>query len=244
MPVKIVNLGCGSQTSFHSDVVNVDWSALLRLRRHRVLQLFAPLLVRGDRYERYKKLPANILVHDISKGLPFPTGTIDAIFHSHFLEHLDRDAARRFLLETRRVLKPGGIQRIVVPDFAKVCIAYVNHIEEAEQDEIEAKSHDRYIARILEQSVRREAYGTRQQKWLRRKVETWLLGDARRRGETHQWGYDRVNLPSLLLDTGYSAVTIKGFNDSAIRSWTTYHLEENRAGEEYKPESLYVEAVK
>ena len=42
---------------------------------------------------------------------------------------------------------------------------------------------------------------------LRRKLETLFVGDARRRGETHQWMYDRINLPGLLQEIGFKHVT-------------------------------------
>jgi predicted SAM-dependent methyltransferase len=40
----------------------------------------------------------------------------DFIYSSHFLEHLDRKSGRKLLEECLRVLKPGGIIRIGVPD--------------------------------------------------------------------------------------------------------------------------------
>ena len=40
----------------------------------------------------------------------------DCIFSSHFLEHLFRKDADHLLRECYRVLKPGGILRISVPD--------------------------------------------------------------------------------------------------------------------------------
>jgi predicted SAM-dependent methyltransferase len=58
---------------------------------------------------------------DLSTGIPFPTSSVDAIFHEHMLEHLSlRDG---FLLarECLRVLAPGGVLRIGVPD-AGLCI--------------------------------------------------------------------------------------------------------------------------
>jgi hypothetical protein len=41
---------------------------------------------------------------------------------------------------------------------------------------------------------------------MRRWLENRLLGDARHRGETHQWAYDRHTLTAKLQRTGYSAV--------------------------------------
>ncbi|CAA9217761.1 MAG: hypothetical protein AVDCRST_MAG93-305, partial [uncultured Chloroflexia bacterium] len=56
--------------------------------------------------------------------LHYEDGTVDILYSSHMLEHLDRDSARRFLHEAYRVLKPGGAIRIVVPDFALLIDRY------------------------------------------------------------------------------------------------------------------------
>jgi len=41
------------------------------------------------------------------------------------LEHLSRERADAFFSEARRVLKPGGVLRIVVPDLRKAADAYL-----------------------------------------------------------------------------------------------------------------------
>jgi SAM-dependent methyltransferase len=201
-----------------------------------------PLFVRGERLERFRSLPDNILVHNLAKGIPFNTDSVDVVYHSHLLEHLDKDVAAKFLIEIKRVLKPGGIHRIVVPDFEKACRAYIAHIESCDKQPIESRNHDSYIALLLEQSVRKEAFGTSQQKSLRRFFENLILGDARRRGETHQWMYDRINLKALLIDLGYKEVRVQDYNTSLIPNWTEYGLDIDENGNQYKPESLYVEA--
>lgn len=48
-------------------------------------------------------------------GLPFPDNTFDVIYNKSFLEHLREPD--RFLLEARRVLKPGGLMLCLVPDW-------------------------------------------------------------------------------------------------------------------------------
>lgn len=48
--------------------------------------------------------------------LPFAAGTFHAVYHSHFLEHLTRDSATRFLAECHRVLLLGGTMRLILPD--------------------------------------------------------------------------------------------------------------------------------
>lgn len=240
----LLNLGCGEKTSDLEGVVNIDWSAMLRLRAHPVLNPLVPLALRGNRLERYQHLPDNIMVHDLSKGIPFDTDSVDAAYHSHTLEHLDRDIAQVMLKEVLRVLKPGGVHRIVVPDFEMKVRSYVAHLDACEADPDEQKRHDQYVSTILEQSVRREAHGTSQQSPARRRMENLLLGDARRRGHTHQWMYDRFNLSAILLDLGYREVTRQTYDTSLIPNWNAYGLDLDDEGNQYRTDSLYIEAVK
>jgi SAM-dependent methyltransferase len=242
--LKVLNLGCGHKVSAHPDVINIDWSIYLRMRKSRLLSWLSPLLLSGERRTRFDRLPSNIMPYDLSKGIPFPDNSADVIFHSNVLEHLDRDVAECFLAEARRALKPGGIHRIVVPDFEEACAAYMAHIATCENNTEAQARHEDYIARVIEQSVRREAAGTRLQRPLRRFVENALLGDARRRGETHQWMYDRISLAVLLRRLGYINVRLMSYDTSDIAGWSQYGLDTNDDGSEYAPGSLYMEASK
>lgn len=243
--MKILNLGCGSKASSYPGVINVDWSIMLRIRTHPVLRSIAPLLLKGGRLRRFRALPDNLLVHDLSHGIPFPDASVDVVYHSHMLEHLDREVAGQFLAECGRVLCPGGVIRIVVPDIERCCRDYLLHVEVCEREGAPAiAEHDRYLEPILLQSVRREAYGTSQQKPLRRSIENLLLGDARERGETHQWMYDRFNLTALLLSSGFVEPVVQSFASSAIPNWEKIGLDFNENGREYKSGSLYMEAVR
>lgn len=242
--MKVLNLGCGHKVSAHPDVINIDWSIYLRMRKSRLLSLLSPLLLSGERRMRFDRLPSNIMPHDLSRGIPFPDNSADVIFHSNMLEHLDRDVAERFLSEALRALKPGGIHRIVVPDFEDACTAYLAHIAACDSNPEAQLMHEDYIARVIEQSVRREAAGTRLQRPLRRFVENVFLGDARRRGETHQWMYDRISLAVLLRRLGYRNVRLMRYDTSDIACWSQYRLDTNADGSEYAPGSLYMEASK
>ena len=241
--MRILNLGCGSKASSSPDVVNIDWSIALRLKRNRLLRRLVPLWATGDRLRRFNALPSNIVCHNLAHGIPFPSDSVDAVYHSHFLEHLDREAARRFLLEVKRVLKAGGVQRIVVPDLEKLCREYVTHLD-ACNDPGEAEAHDSYIAAFLDQCVRREASGSSQQPRLKRLVENALLGDARGRGESHLWMYDRINLGVLLAGLGFRDPVRQWFETSLIPEWPGYGLEVDAEGHEFRPESMYLEVRK
>jgi len=61
---------------------------------------------------------------DLRNGLPFPDGRVAKIYSSHFLEHLTFREGQAFLDECIRVLKPGGIFSICVPDARLYLEAY------------------------------------------------------------------------------------------------------------------------
>jgi SAM-dependent methyltransferase len=189
-------------------------------------------------------LPENIVVHNIAKGIPCDSNSVDAVYHSHMLEHLDRCYVDNFLSEVNRVLKPGGIHRIVVPDFEYLCKKYVEHLNLCNHLKDEISMHDSYIGQIIEQCVRKESYGSSQQPFIRRWFENIILGDARARGETHQWMYDRVNLYYLLSLNGFHDIKIKNYDTSEIYDWNNYRLDITEDGKQYKPGSLYIEAKK
>ncbi len=53
---------------------------------------------------------------DIKKTLKFPNNCLDALYSEHVIEHLSREVCSQFLREANRMLKPGGILRLVTPD--------------------------------------------------------------------------------------------------------------------------------
>lgn len=61
---------------------------------------------------------------NLARGIPFPPGCADAVFHEHLLEHLPLAAGYRLLRECARVLKPGGVLRLGVPDVGAYLRAY------------------------------------------------------------------------------------------------------------------------
>jgi hypothetical protein len=58
--------------------------------------------------------------------LPFAAGSVDEIRASHVLEHFPHRQLAEVLADWVRALKPGGILRIAVPDFAKVASGYLD----------------------------------------------------------------------------------------------------------------------
>jgi hypothetical protein len=74
--MKVLNLGCGTNTSSRPEVINIDWSMYLRLNRNKLLRALAPRLIRGKRLRRFKSLPANVLVHDLANGIFFDSDLV------------------------------------------------------------------------------------------------------------------------------------------------------------------------
>ena len=68
-------------------------------------------------------------------------------------------------------------------------------------------------------------------------------GMFRRGGETHLWMYDRYSLSQAVVAAGFSSFEVRAAGQSAIPGFARYGLE-MRDGNERKPDSIYVEAVK
>ena len=97
-----LNVGC-FMTMFHNGWVNMDVHDLRGFAQ-------------GFGYD-YR-------IHDATLGLPFGTGTVDLIYSSHMLEHLSYAEGVSFLRECRRVIRPDGAMRIIVPDAYRLMGSY------------------------------------------------------------------------------------------------------------------------
>ena len=127
--MKLVNVGCGRRC--HPAWCNLDLTAS------------AP----------------GVIEHDLRQGLPFADNSCDAIYHSHVLEHLKPDDADRLISECFRVLKPGGILRIAVPDLEGIARQYVSSLEAAAADPARAADHEWMTVELLDQMVRTQSGG-------------------------------------------------------------------------------------
>ena len=118
-----LHLGCGLNTP--GGRINLDGSWNAWVVKH-------PIVLRV--LETLHLLPAslfdvpwshNVLIHDVRKPLPFQGSSLSAIYASHLLEHLYLEEAKRLLKECFRVLQPGGVLRMVVPDLQAVVLEYM-----------------------------------------------------------------------------------------------------------------------
>lgn len=56
------------------------------------------------------------LFWDVSNGIPFDNMTVETVYSSHMLEHMTEPEAESLMRECLRVLVPGGVLRIAVPE--------------------------------------------------------------------------------------------------------------------------------
>ena len=71
------------------------------------------------------RFPRSVRYGNIVKGLPVPQESCDGVYCSHVLEHLSLDECRVALKNTYRLLKPGGVFRLVVPDLRAYASRFV-----------------------------------------------------------------------------------------------------------------------
>jgi predicted SAM-dependent methyltransferase len=140
------------------------------------------------------------LAMNVLRGLPFADAAVTHVFVSHLLEHLyyPRDV-RPFLAEVLRVLAPGGVVRIVVPDIQQCIEAYTN------KD--------------------REFFASRRETWPwwpdnPTRLEDFLAyagagPEPAYLFEAHKYGYDFETLERVLAEAGFTAITPSTYMASA-----------------------------
>lgn len=127
---RYLNIGCGRR--YHRDWVNLD------------LEASDPTIIR----------------HDVTRGVPFERSQFDAVYHSHILEHLNPDQGERLINECFRVLRPGGILRIVVPDLERIAGLYLEtHARAWDGDRDSEVDYNWMKLELLDQMVREKSGG-------------------------------------------------------------------------------------
>lgn len=68
------------------------------------------------------------LFWDLRRGIPFPDNSVDVIYSSHLLEHMSYRDGLSLLREALRVLKPGGVVSVCVPNARLYVEAYLGTV--------------------------------------------------------------------------------------------------------------------
>lgn len=73
----------------------------------------------------------DVIQADLTKRLPFRNNYFDVVYCSHLLEHFTYEEGQRLINEIHRVLKKGGIARIVVPDLERIAKVYLQKLNDS-----------------------------------------------------------------------------------------------------------------
>lgn len=160
---------------------------------------------------------------DLTKRFAWDDHSARAIYSSHMLEHLSRGEARHVLAECRRVLAPGGVLRLVLPNLNAAVKRYLEAKEAGNPT-----AADSLIGFLYFTPEHADV------SWLQR-VGLRLLH------RPHLWMYDAESLAELLSEVGFSPVTQCGFRQGACPDLNAL---ETRFEDLFGDDSFYIEAFK
>jgi SAM-dependent methyltransferase len=96
-----------------------------------------------------------VIGHDLRRGIPFPDATYDLVYQSTMLSHLRPADALSLTRECCRVLKPGGVLRIVTEDLEQMCRIYLEKLEAAwNGDRQSSHDYDWMLLELYDQASR------------------------------------------------------------------------------------------
>jgi SAM-dependent methyltransferase len=200
-------INLGSWAHAPESWINIDGSWNAWLSQHPRLRRVAETAGVLPDWASETDWPPNILVHDLRKPLPFPAGFASAVYGSHVLEHLYLDEAERLLLECHRVLRSGGILRLVVPDLRAVVDEYLGErpFADSEQKAAELSRADRMNERL----------GLRDRRPPSGNV-AYRAYSALKDFHSHKWTYDAESLTARFETAGFADVRALGYLESRI----------------------------
>lgn len=207
-----LHLGCGTVVA--DGWVNVDYAVGARLRNIPVLGgMVGKLGILNTDWN------PEIVVHDLRKPLPWASESADAIYTSHTLEHLDGAQGGRLIAECHRVLKPGGVLRIVVPDLR-------GYVAEYEHGQLPATEllRELHVLGARDLGFKKEVFS--------------LLT-----GSSHRCMYDGPTLSKLLRDAGFEVRVCKP-RESDIPDMESFEPGPEKWTPEKLARNLYLEGRK
>lgn len=183
-----VNIGCGIDAA--PGWYNIDNSPTIWLSR----------VPGARRLFRTPAWPRSVHRRNALKGLPFGNETVDFIYSSHTLEHFTYEQSLGLAKECFRVLRPGGILRVVVPDLELIVRDYLG-------DSDSSASH-RFIERLL-------------------LSHSWR--DFLHPGAHHNQMFDARSLLAMLTAAGFKNAYRSRFGESKIPGLLEVELEQRQS---------------
>lgn len=209
-----LNIGCGPGGQLEG-YINIDNSPSILLGKFSAIKksLWALRIIDESKFVADW---SGVIRCDVSKGIHYSNDTVDKIYSSHLIEHLPRDKGVIFIRECYRILKHGGVMRLVVPDLLFHAEQYVETTRELiSREEIpsDRKIHDTFLNTI---------YGAYLNK--------------RRYGAEHYYMYDLPTLVSILKNSGFNNINKCEFREGADDELASFDSRPN--------ESLHLECIK
>ena len=180
-----LNLGCG--LSIAPGWINIDNSPNARLARYPWIRwALWKLGILSDRHYSVG-WSDSIQTYNLKKTLPYKNSSVDYVYTSHFVEHLELKDSQRLMSEVFRILKPGGIVRVVIPDLALGARQYVAAIEANPDD---ANAAHEFVG--------------------------WLQLNRPDLRDPHLWMYDAASLSGMLNQIGFSDVVVYEYRKGRV----------------------------
>lgn len=216
-----LNVGSGPDTADGWICLDGSWQAWFA--HHPVLAWLARR-VTGLEVGHWSR---GIVCRDVRAGLGLANDSADVVFSSHVIEHLYRSEALALLRDCRRVLKPGGICRIVTPDLAVMVQTYLGAGKNGSAGHAADELQHSMLLHPASPS------GT-----------SGLLAMYRRRTDFdhHKWVYDAPALCALFREAGFANPRVCGYLESRIPRERLAQVEQ--ASRVLNGAGMCVEAVK
>ncbi|MBC7523187.1 MAG: methyltransferase domain-containing protein [Flavobacterium sp.] len=130
--MKYINLGCGPKYSKDKIWVNADMNAV----------------------------NADVIECNFINGIAFNDNEFNAVYHSHVIEHFNKNDAEFFISECFRILKKDGIIRIACPNLEVIAKEYLKNLERAiNEEENGGGDYDWILLEMYDQTVRNKSGG-------------------------------------------------------------------------------------
>lgn len=216
--VTRINVGCGKTVL--DGYLNIDGSPGVWLARYPGFgkMLLTLRLIDRNNYDFMQFAATHAICYaNASRRLPLPNNSVDVVYSCHMYEHLLKPHARNFLREAHRVLRPGGVIRLAVPDLRRKAEEY---LRKGDADEFLESTLLCGIWEKLETS--------------RGVLQMLLFGHP----STHKWMYDGPSLCRELTRHDFADAQVMSPGVTTIPDPGVLDLHDRW------PDSVFVEAVK
>ncbi len=155
---------------------------------------------------------------NLARRWPWRNESVDAIYGGEVLEHFTYQQGQRLLEECCRILKPGGVLRLRVPDNALFWENYLNEFHATRQKPPSqwTLDHTRWIEMFFREIC----------------VRPRLLRSV---GHYHKWMYDEVSLTKALQQARFTEVQAMAFRQSRIDDIVSVEVRNDLIVEGTKP---------